>query len=223
MKIIENYFLKTEIINTINKYYKNTQIIEFDFYILKSEITKKLYNYIKKNISKNIKGKNTECLICYNTNYKYNYKIDCCGNQNICLECFSTMFILNDFKCLYCRKSIINKLYFDINKEIYIEIYSNEIKQFKFIKKKQKLINSLNKQYNFDNINFILSKEENKNLLKINGFNINNLIKIKLVNFNKFLIIWYKNNNNNITKTFLFTHDNNYYLQISTELYIILY
>ena len=47
MKIIENYFLKKEIINTINKYYKNIQIIEFDFYILKSEITKQLYNYIK--------------------------------------------------------------------------------------------------------------------------------------------------------------------------------
>jgi hypothetical protein len=93
-------------ITTLNENYK----LEFNDHKMKIKINSKytkIQNYINTNINEGIiindRIKIDECGICYQ-NKKYYINFEC--NHEYCNDCFDSLYKLNQFKCMYCLKTI---------------------------------------------------------------------------------------------------------------------
>ena len=214
MLFLDKIVLKKKIKNVVDTYIKNNdKPYDLYFQLYKFIISKQLNKYFYKNSI--IKRKNVECVVCF-TNKKFIYKTNCCNNPIICLDCFSQIFN-NNCKCIYCRNDLMKTIKNDINLIIYKKIYNKSYIRHNIQMRKIYLLNKINKNKKFISSIYELLKF-NENLLNSNNFDLSNIVTLRLIDFDKVLIISF--NDDKLHYNYIWNKNKIIYFEVERDLFI---
>lgn len=212
MECLQNYRLNYKINSIVKKFVKKKQFCLY-YALLKNLIKEELKIQIKKKLVK----KEDECIICYK-NKKYFYNFKCCNNSGVCIDCFS--ILLNEkFKCVICRKSLLQNLVRTVNNNIHLKLYGDEIRKKHILKKKRSYLKKIN--LNTDIKNQLITQLKlngNEQLFNHYGFNLNRILGIEFLDFNFFKIVWFINQQ--VLETYLNIKNNILYFECGGNVFI---
>lgn len=182
---MDKFFTKYKCKKIINEFYiNNDKYMTFDDILLKP-LTMKCYQEIIYNNTK-LNSKKEECLVCYDAKH-IKYKLKCCGNQHICLDCLKNFFTNNKLICLYCRKDLQTEMLNELRTQTRNQI--NQSLSNKIYLKKKKILNSDNVSEEVKIQRSIAYNKFIDFLLKYN-YDIDSIDKIEFVDLYSFEVTW---------------------------------